>query len=185
MSKKSIKLVGKNVVDSIFVNKKERIILNSIKKELGYNKEFALLTDIKTNKKNKYKLLCLESIERKINSYKAQDLKKKSYYNININDLITCKETVHKLYESKLLCDYCKCQIKILYRTVRDPCQWTLDRIDNCKGHSNLNTIISCLKCNLKRRVLSKKHFEFNQNLKITRLRGDSVNPLYGAPQER
>ena len=36
---------------------------------------------------------------------------------------------------------------------VRDEQQWTLDRIDNDKCHSDENTVISCLKCNLQRRV--------------------------------
>ena len=49
---------------------------------------------------------------------------------------------------------------KIIYDKVRDPLQWTLDRIDNSLNHTDTNCVISCLKCNLKRKTLEKKIFE-------------------------
>jgi hypothetical protein len=45
--------------------------------------------------------------------------------------------------------------------------QWTLDRIDNKKGHNEGNVIIACLQCNLKRRCTAKDAFMFTKNMKI------------------
>ena len=70
---------------------------------------------------------------------------------------------------SKLRCFYCSKEVKVVYGYVRDDFQWTLDRIDNGIGHSSENTVISCLKCNLQRRVTDCKKFEFTKKLRIKR----------------
>ena len=44
--------------------------------------------------------------------------------------------------------------------------QWTLDRLNNDINHSSKNTVISCLKCNLKKELLEKKHFNLQNKLK-------------------
>ena len=46
-----------------------------------------------------------------------------------------------------------------MYKNKREPLQWTLDRVDNDLGHTNANTIVACLKCNLERRRRSDKKF--------------------------
>lgn len=47
--------------------------------------------------------------------------------------------------------------------------QWSLDRIDNDIGHDFGNLVISCLKCNLKRRRINKNSFMFTRNMIISR----------------
>jgi RNase P subunit RPR2 len=47
--------------------------------------------------------------------------------------------------------------------------QWTLERMDNNKGHNNDNVVIACLDCNLKRRLQNKDAFLFTKQLTITR----------------
>lgn len=101
----------------------------------------------------------------KINNYKQQDIKKK----INNNDLISLNQLIEKLVVSKLLCFYCKKKIYLFYLNVREKLQWTLDRIDNNKNHSNDNTIICCLDCNLKRRTKNKDDFLFTKQLIINK----------------
>ena len=49
----------------------------------------------------------------------------------------------------------------LIYENVREPKQWTLDRIDNSIGHNTENVVISCLSCNLKRRTMDDKKFKF------------------------
>lgn len=107
----------------------------------------------------------IREIDKKIASYKAQDINRKKYKDDNINQI----ETIEKLVISKLKCYYCKCRMKIFYNKVREPTQWTLDRIDNRLPHQNDNVIICCLDCNLKRRTRDKDKFLFTKQLKIVK----------------
>uniref|UniRef100_A0A6C0D8I9 HNH domain-containing protein n=1 Tax=viral metagenome TaxID=1070528 RepID=A0A6C0D8I9_9ZZZZ len=108
----------------------------------------------------------LNQIEKKLQSYKQQDLLKKRYDEENF---INIRETINKLYESKLLCYYCNDKMFILYDIVREMKQWTLDRIDNDIGHNSNNVVISCLDCNLKRRRTNKDAFLFTKQLNIVK----------------
>ena len=72
-----------------------------------------------------------------------------------------------KLVASKLKCFYCKNQVRLFYCKLKDPEQWTLDRINNDLPHTDDNTCICCLKCNLQRRVTDSKKFAFTKNLSI------------------
>lgn len=103
-------------------------------------------------------------LNNKINSYKQQDIKRNLY---NSNTLILFENLIEKLLLSRLKCYYCKNNLYLFYLNVREKYQWTLDRIDNNKNHSNENTIIACLECNLKRRVQNKDAFLFTKQLKI------------------
>ena len=103
-------------------------------------------------------------IAKKIYGYKSQDIKKEIY---NKDQLITLDETVEKLVASKLKCCYCSYKVLLIYKNVREPTQWTLDRKDNDLCHSCDNTVIACLKCNLQRRVTNVDKFEFTKKLKI------------------
>ena len=76
-------------------------------------------------------------------------------------------DVLEKLVISKLKCYYCAKEMLILYKNVRDPMQWTLDRKDNAVNHSKENTLISCLKCNLQRRVTDVDKFTFTKHLRI------------------
>jgi hypothetical protein len=57
----------------------------------------------------------------------------------------------------------------ILYENVREPKQWTVDRINNDLGHNNDNFVLACLDCNLKRRCKSCDKFLFTKQLNIIR----------------
>ena len=106
-------------------------------------------------------------ITRKINGYKSQDVKKKIY---DDKKLVNIDNVLEKLVACKLKCYYCRNQVKVLFTKVRDDEQWTLDRIDNDICHSNSNTVICCLKCNLQRRVKSSSDFIFTKQLNVTRV---------------
>ena len=108
----------------------------------------------------------LKEMKHKISSYKQQDILKKLYDPLNF---INLKEIILLLDACNLNCYYCSQQIYILYEKVRENMQWTLDRIDNDKGHNKDNVIISCLGCNLKRRTKSKDAFLFTKTFKIIR----------------
>ena len=106
----------------------------------------------------------MREIEKKRNSYKNQDIKKNILDDTNI---IKTEELIEKLVISKLICVYCKEDIKLVYEDYRDNKQWSLDRIDNSIGHNKDNVVISCLGCNLKRRTMKKEDFEYSKNLKV------------------
>ena len=97
---------------------------------------------------------CIQQIRNKIASYKTQDMEKAIYDPAKI---ITLEQTVEKLKQSSLKCFYCKTQVLLIYEFVREPKQWTLERLDNGEGHTDPNTVISCLSCNLRRRTM---HFD-------------------------
>jgi len=100
-----------------------------------------------------YKKL-LQQIRNKIASYKSQDLEKGIYEPV---ELITIDQTIEKLKQCGLQCFYCKDGVLLIYEFVREPKQWTLERLDNGLGHTDTNTVISCLSCNLRRRTM---HFD-------------------------
>tara|TARA_Y100001958_G_C21231415_1_gene557197 strand:- start:2094 stop:2570 length:477 start_codon:yes stop_codon:yes gene_type:complete len=106
----------------------------------------------------------ISSLDNKISGYKNQDIKKYIHDNAT---LITREELLEKLVASKLKCYYCSASVKILYSKVREPLQWTLDRIDNDNSHTKENTVVACLKCNLKRRRIDADKFYFTKNLSI------------------
>lgn len=110
------------------------------------------------------KTILIGELKCKINGYRQQDIEKNIY---NPDTLITIDDLIEKLVTSKLQCEYCNKNVKLFYKNQRDPLQWTLDRINNNKDHSNDNTVISCLKCNLERRRRNMKDFKFTKQLII------------------
>lgn len=176
---KSISIKGKNNIDKI-----NHIEKNNIEKHIENNKEKAMrigmedIADIDILHKKQidminkffigedfeYKKMIEREIEKKIQGYKQQDIKKYIY---NENLIIKLEDVIEKLLISKLKCYYCYKEIFVIYKNVRDNMQWTLDRKDNELCHSKDNTLISCLKCNLQRRVTDVDKFTFTKHLRI------------------
>ena len=170
---KSIDISGTNNRYLINKLKKEPVIVKirkAIKKTSLSTESYSieapeLIINNIYEKSNDYKDV-LNQIEKKLQSYKQQDLLKKRYDEENF---INIKETINKLYESKLLCHYCNDKMFILYDIVREMKQWTLDRTNNDVGHNSDNVVISCLDCNLKRRRTNKDAFLFTKQLNIVK----------------
>ena len=117
------------------------------------NQTMILYDNTETTQKTHYKKL-VQQIRNKIASYKTQDMEKNLY---DPTKMITLEQTIEKLKQSLLKCFYCKTQVLLIYEFVREPKQWTLERLDNGEGHTDPNTVISCLSCNLRRRTM---HFD-------------------------
>ena len=164
------KLTQEKIVD------KKRVETKKWELELEYfqyNKQLQLLIDISNNILNVYEnedkdtnasKILINQIEKKINSYKQQDIDKKILNNEKKINL-TC--IIDKLNETEIKCYYCKCEMLILYENVRDSKQWTVDRINNDIGHNIDNFVLACLDCNLKRRCKSSDKFLFTKQLNI------------------
>lgn len=112
----------------------------------------------------KYLNIFINNLKNKISSYKQQDILKKRFDKDNFTNF---NNVVNLLHDSCLSCHYCKKEIFILYKRVKEMSQWTLDRIDNDLGHDIGNLVISCLKCNLKRRRINKTSFFLAKNMTV------------------
>lgn len=104
----------------------------------------------------------VQALKNKLDSYKQQD-KKKTYD--AYDNFITLENIIDKLVAYNMRCYYCNSKTLILFKNLRDNYQWTLDRLNNYDEHSNANTIICCLKCNLQRRRKNSEKFKFTKQL--------------------
>jgi hypothetical protein len=148
---------------------KKRIVSESWDFTLGED-ELTILNQMSSNNMSsdnteKSKIM-LQQIKHKIRSYKQQDVLKNMWNEANFVDI---GHVISKMIESKLLCYYCTQQMYVLYEVSREMKQWTIDRIDNDKGHNNDNYHLACLECNLKRRRQSDVKFLFTKQLIIVK----------------
>ena len=167
---KKITISGKHNIDKINNTKSaiRECMINNINvindRDFLYEDEIKMINKLYLEEHFVNELLVSRELNKKIASYKSQDIKK----NIYDQDLLIKKEEViEKLVASQLKCYYCSCKVKIIFIISREPKQWTLDRIDNDKCHSKENTVIACLKCNLDRRVTDIDKFKFTKQLNI------------------
>jgi hypothetical protein len=189
---KKIAITGKRNTEVIQqIHKQKRIRVNATRQKLTHDivndipyqleclKQMTVTCEIEDNEENEenknmnnqYKnetisIKIKREIENKRNGYKHQDIKKEIY---NETELISVYHIIQKLIQSHLKCFYCRKDVKLLYRVVRDNTQWTLDRLNNDLPHTNKNTVICCLRCNLQRRIMDKEKFEFTKQLHITK----------------
>ena len=108
----------------------------------------------------------VQQITCKIGGYKQQDIRKHKYDPLKFIDF---KSVLQKLMECELKCRYCNECMFVLYDVVRERKQWSVDRIDNHRGHDVDNFHITCLDCNLKKRRRSDEHFLFTKQLRIVK----------------
>lgn len=167
MDSKKFTITGKHNIDLLTKNKSDRVKLNCLDYELEHELALSILFELNQNLDEELNKEVIKELEKKIKSYKNQDIKNSLS---NDKTLIHLLDLKNKLLSSFLRCYYCENKVKLLYRMVRDPLQWTLDRIDNSQNHSNDNTVISCLKCNLMRKDINQKDFLFSRNLNIVKL---------------
>jgi hypothetical protein len=174
---------NKTIVNNKSINEKKSYLqlLDKIKTSLADSK--TSVTDLSATIISMYdnyeeQLLCLhkllngvvfdekkyfiQALKNKLDSYKQQD-KKKTYD--AYDNFITLENVIEKLVAYNMRCYYCNSKTLILFKNVRTNYQWTLDRLNNYDEHSNANTIICCLKCNLQRRRKNSEKFKFTKQL--------------------
>ena len=122
------------------------------------------------NTENKNIVKCIiQQLNQKINGYKSQDSAKKL---LDMEKIVDLETVLQLLLQSNLECFYCKNKVKVLYEHVREPSQWTLDRIDNDYGHNKGNLEIACLSCNVRRRTMYADRYVFTKQLKLVKKEG-------------
>jgi hypothetical protein len=107
-----------------------------------------------------------QEINKKISGYKQQDILKKT---LDVDAFIDFNCVINKMVECELKCRYCQCEMAVLYDITREMKQWSVDRIDNDKGHNKDNFHLACLDCNLKRRRRTDEKFLFTKQLSIVK----------------
>lgn len=103
-----------------------------------------------------------QQIKNKLSGYKCQDNEKGLFDIANFSDL---SGVLQKMEQCKLKCFYCREGVSLLYESVREPKQWTLERIDNKIGHTINNVEIACLSCNLRRRTMHYQRYVLTKNI--------------------
>ena len=148
---------------------KERKTMEQISIEMfSWESQYSLLNMLNTKTNDDPSVILVKKqIMSKLNNYKQQDVLKKVH---DERKLIHLDQVIGKLQESGLKCFYCKEEVYLLYKMVREMKQWSLDRIDNDIGHFYDNVVISCLDCNLKRRKKSSHAFLFTKQMNIVRV---------------
>jgi hypothetical protein len=179
-TKRSISITGTN---NRYLIKRANRVKNEVKKReimnkyninpvfLNYEKQMQMIKELydKTNQQEmlQEKTILNQEIERKISSYKHQDLLKNKY---NETEFINLDCILKKLIDTNMQCYYCNCQVLVLYEIVRELTQWSVDRINNEEGHNKDNFVIACLNCNIKRRTTNSNKFLFTKQLNLVKV---------------
>lgn len=89
-------------------------------------------------------------IKKKVASYRRQDIKMERV----IDENVTVEDVERKLRACDMRCFYCGIKMETSGRI-----QWTLDRRENHIAHTDANTVVACLQCNLKKRRQDTQRF--------------------------
>jgi hypothetical protein len=108
--------------------------------------------------------IAIQQINKKIYGYKQQDILKKLF---DQTKFLTIESIITSMVECQLNCRYCRKEINVLYDISREMTQWSVDRVDNNKGHNTDNFHLACLDCNLKRRRRTDEKYLFTKQLNI------------------
>lgn len=97
----------------------------------------------------------LMEIRSKRRGYQEQD-KKRGW---NPGNVLSERYIAEQMLVQKMRCWHCSAGVHVLYRDRYDPFQWSIDRLDNDKGHTRDNVVVSCMRCNLRRGNVSIRSF--------------------------
>jgi len=120
--------------------------------------------------------LVASQLRGKLRGYRNQDIEKALHQEgtetgtgTGTGGFVTFRYLLELLYDSRLLCCYCGIATMVVYEGVREPKQWTLERIDNRVGHNIGNVQIACLTCNLRRRTMFQERYHSTIRMKTVR----------------
>jgi hypothetical protein len=105
-----------------------------------------------------------QQIMSKIAGYSAQD-KEKGW--LDTERFVQYTNVLDLFEKSSMKCYYCDEYALILYENVREPKQWTLERLDNSQGHNVDNVVLACLHCNLRRRCMNPDRYRQTQEMRV------------------
>ena len=154
------------LTDEYFTIEKQELIIKALFDNMNLN--FNLNTS--SNNMDSTVLYSLNIItaelNKKISSYKQQDIIRKL---LDTEKFIDLNTVITNLHECNLECYYCKDKMFLLYEMARELKQWSVDRVNNDLGHNCDNIVMACLDCNLKRRCKGANAFLFTKQLTIVK----------------
>jgi hypothetical protein len=108
--------------------------------------------------------IAVKQIRQKIYGYRTQDFAKRKYDHFLF---IREKDVLDMLYDCNMECYYCHTPVMLIYEDVREPRQWSVERLDNAFGHNRGNTVIACLQCNLRRRTIRTERYVLTKSIAV------------------
>jgi hypothetical protein len=155
-SKKRVRVVAS------LVPWKSNITPEVLNEQLTKIKELNELCDTTNTIQDNVLHLIQSHIQQKRRGYKYQDIHNSLY---DETRFIPFPKIVALLASSQLTCYYCQQSVQLLYEYVREPLQWTLERLDNQQGHNTDNVVIACLRCNVRRRTMYHERFLYTKQI--------------------
>jgi hypothetical protein len=136
--------------------------------DLLYEPQLSYITQLVTNQITSHHpcKLIMQHISQKLNGYKSQDVKKGLF---DADRFVDKPYVLDLLSKSSNKCYYCNMNVLVLYENVREPKQWSLDRIFNDQGHNKENLVIACLDCNVSRKTMYHERYAFTKQLVIVK----------------
>ena len=155
---RQIKYKQSNSIPDEFYRKDQALTLDTLKKYIMIGTGGMKYVDdvTKPPPTDRVLSLILREIDGKRKAYIYQD-KQHNIYDPRYT--VTTNRIVELLVESEFACHYCREICQVTYKEAMCRRQWTLDRIDNNYGHNDMNVVIACLDCNLKRGTMDAERF--------------------------
>lgn len=153
--------------------KQKRVVVEAAKwdfdeTELDFENIFRIIKGLheKTcdEKDEKIQNIITRQIQTKISGYRSQDSQKKL---LDLDKFVDIERVFELMAACNLDCYYCGKKVNILYEYVREPKQWTLERMDNDFGHNKDNLQIACLDCNIHRKTMYHERFLFTKQMGV------------------
>jgi hypothetical protein len=143
--------------------------VNGSKKGIICNKRVKLDNKTKCYRHCEQKVIdkksrCKNWVTMLVNNCKKHDKAQNRYFDLT-------EKWINKILDHQEWCCFHCDKYLLLENGTRDYDQVSIDRIDNSKGHSKGNVVLSCLDCNLRRR--NKDIDIFTPNPKYTILEDD------------
>jgi hypothetical protein len=110
--------------------------------------------------------VAMQHVRQKIYGYRVQDFAKNKYNHLLF---LREKDVLEMLCDCDMQCYYCHTPVMLIYEDVRDPRQWSIERMDNAHGHNRGNTAIACLQCNLRRRTIRAERYVLTKSIAIVK----------------
>ena len=90
--------------------------------------------------------MCEAEIERKLAGYRKQDLKAGRSW--KKREELSARDVLHMSTEQRHVCFLCG-EVMNLRNRNKDPCNWSVDRLDNSLPHIKGNCKLSHISCNV------------------------------------